>query len=135
MIYTKYGSRVEIDQSYKENRDLGLFLVRARVIATGPSSNPALEKVGQAVLETDTFHQGWTSNNDLVADGGPQEIVQACMGAPDGVPANVEQLMKTYWPTIFGRLEFVGGVATSSIGSRIASLASLPNATNQRRIA
>lgn len=135
MIYTKYGSRVEILQSFKGAKGYGAFLVRARILTLGSASNPAIEHVGQTVLENDPFHNGYISNNELVADGGKAEVMQACMAAPEGVPVNTDTLLKLYWPQIFGGLELIGNTAQAGVtGGEVTQSAGVTNLRSPREI-
>lgn len=107
MIYTKYGSLVEIEQAYTQQRDMGKFLVRARIVEPSSFSNTGIEQAGSVVAANDSFHKGWISSNELVADGGRTEIINACLGAQSATPPNVETLLRLYWPETYGPLELV----------------------------
>lgn len=102
MLKTRYGSQVEIVAAYKDAAAIGVFLVQARVITQGPQAPVASEVVGQVVQQNDPFSKGWIPSSHLVADGGPQELLNAACDAEIGTPSNAAALLRLYWPTIFG---------------------------------
>lgn len=110
-VFTRYGSQVQIIQAYKEQRELGAFLVQAQVIQESPDGVAMGEKQSRVIGENNPFNRGWISSNELVAEGGTPNLVQAIMQAPMGTPGNCESLLKLYYPATFGRLELVGNVA------------------------
>lgn len=105
MLYTINSSTVKIIRSYKEQTDLGCYLVQAQVIQAGPNGDVVGEFVGQMVDATHPFNRGWISSNEIVADGGREEVLRAIQNAPNGQPDNTETLLKLYFPQQFGFLE------------------------------
>lgn len=124
VFYTRYGSEVEIFASYKNIAALGIFLVQARVITTGRRVPLNWENVGQLVAQNDPFANGWIPLTSLVpAGGGVETLLQAACDAPDGIPGNAQALLRLYWPTIFGNLEFGDIQAqTTGIGTVMSSV-------------
>lgn len=118
-LFTRYGSQVNIVASYKKQADIGVFLVQAQVVTQGKHVPHTEEQPGQLVAQNDPYQRGWIPSTQLIAEGGPEELLQTCMTAPDGTPNNASSLLKLFWSGIFGMLNFDDVLAKATIMSTI----------------
>lgn len=103
-IFTTLGAQVRIVQSFKSYADCGAFLVQAEVVTPSHIQTINNEDVGQLIEGRNTYSRGWIPANQLVSDQGPADLLNACLQAPDGKPANYMSLLRMHWPAIFGYL-------------------------------
>lgn len=128
MLYTVNGSQVKIRSAYKEHAMLGAFLVQAEVVNPAPNGDAFGEYQNQLVAVNNPFNRGWISGNELVAEGGRDELIKTIMAAPTATPDNCENLLKLYYSHTFGTLEIISGETKANRGG----VPFLRNATNQR---
>lgn len=122
-IFTRYGSQVRITRSYKNFADVGIMLVQAEVIQTGPNAPANLEETGQLVNQHDSFSRGWVPATHLLSDASQQELVDACLQAPGATPPNVGALLRLYWPQVFGPIQTSDVTQTKTVIAGVSGFA------------
>lgn len=102
MLYTRFGSTVQIVQACSLYAAAGALLVQAEVISTGKTAPNNTEVVGQNVGATDPSVRGWIPVSHLISDQGPEDLILQAQNAPAGTPSNLPTLLSFYWPGLFG---------------------------------
>lgn len=103
-LFTRYGSQVQIVQACLTYASSGAILVQAQVAAAGRHAPVNSEIDGQNVNATDPFARGWIPVNQLISEGGPEDVLDQALDAPTGTPSNLDSLLRLYWPGLFGFL-------------------------------
>lgn len=104
MLFTRYGSQVQIVQTCKLYSAAGALLVQAEVVSSGKAAPNNSEVVGQNVGATDPFIRGWIPVSHLISDQGPEDLIMQAQNAPETTPSNLGSLLAFYWPGLFGFL-------------------------------